>query len=97
MRRSAARPPPSCAGTGLHGHVVPAPGLRSTVIPVAHWRYDFVAADGGCRVTESTWDRRPRWFRKIAGLATGVGDRAAANAEHIRLTLQRLKERAEAG
>ncbi|MBO0863650.1 MAG: SRPBCC family protein [Mycobacterium sp.] len=69
--------------------------VRSAVIPVAHWRYEFAAADGGCRVTESTWDRRPRWFRKIAGLATGVGDRTAANTEHIRLTLQRLKERLE--
>lgn len=69
--------------------------VRYTVIPIAHWRYDFAAADGGCRVTESTWDRRPRWFRKLAGRATGTGDRAAANAEHIRLTLQRLKERLE--
>lgn len=71
--------------------------VRYAVIPIAHWRYDFVAADGGCRVTESTWDRRPRWFRKLAGRATGTGDRAAANTEHIRLTLQRLKERLEAG
>jgi hypothetical protein len=46
-------------------------------------------------VTESTWDRRPGWFRKVAGRATGVSDRAAANTEHIRLTLQRLKRRAE--
>jgi hypothetical protein len=30
-------------------------------------------------------------------LATGVADRAAANAEHIRLTLQRLEQHAEAG
>ena len=35
------------------------------------------AFDGGCRVTERTWDRR--------------------HAEHIKLTLQRLKEKAEAG
>ncbi|MGV7986385.1 SRPBCC family protein [Mycobacterium kansasii] len=70
--------------------------VRSAVIPVARWQYDIVASGGGCRVTESTWDRRPRWFRKIAGMATGVGDRAAANAEHIQLTLRRLKQRAEA-
>lgn len=69
--------------------------VRHTVIPIARWRYDFAPADGGCRVTESTWDRRPRWFRTVAGLATGVGDRAAANSEHIRLTLQRLKARLE--
>jgi hypothetical protein len=72
--------------------------VRFTVLPIARWRYDIeAAADGGCRVTESTWDRRPGWFRKVAYRATGVTDRAAANAEHIQLTLQRLKQRAEAG
>jgi hypothetical protein len=69
--------------------------VRYTVIPIARWQYDIVAADGGCRVKESTWDRRPGWFRKIAARSTGVTDRAAANAEHIRRTLQRLKQRAE--
>jgi len=69
--------------------------VTHTVLPIARWQYDIVAADGGCRVTESTWDRRPGWFRKIASRATGVPDRAGANAEHIRLTLQRLKQRAE--
>lgn len=71
--------------------------VRHTVIPIARWQYDIVPAGAGCRVTESTWDRRPGWFRKLAGRATGVSDRAAANAKHIRLTLQRLKQRAEAG
>ena len=71
--------------------------VRYTVLPVARWQYDIVAADGGCRVTESTWDRRPGWFRKVAGMSTGVTDRAAANAEHIQLTLQRLEQRAESG
>ncbi|BBZ44944.1 SRPBCC family protein [Mycobacterium parmense] len=70
--------------------------VTHTVLPIARWQYDIVADDAGCRVTESTWDRRPNWFRKLAGMATGVPDRAAANAEHIRLTLQRLKHRAEA-
>lgn len=70
--------------------------VRHTVFPIARWQYDIAAADGGCAVTESTWDRRPGWFRKVAGRATGVTDRAAANTEHIRLTLQRLKQRAEA-
>jgi hypothetical protein len=64
-------------------------------IPVAHWRYDITPTDGGCRVTERMWDRRPGWFVKPGGLATGVSDRAKANSEHIELTLQRLKERAE--
>ncbi|MEZ0364720.1 SRPBCC family protein [Mycobacterium sp. pUA109] len=72
--------------------------VRAAVIPVAHWRYEITALDDdGCRVTESTWDRRPRWIRKITPLTTGVTDRTAANAEHIRVTLQRLKRRAEAG
>ncbi len=70
--------------------------VRHSVLPIARWQYDIVAADGGCRVTESTWDRRPGWFRKLTVKATGVTDRAAANTEHIRLTLQRLKQRAEA-
>ncbi len=70
--------------------------VRHTVLPIAHWRYDIEPADGGgCRVTEQTWDRRPGWFAKVAGIATGVTDRKAANADHIRATLQRLKEKAE--
>jgi hypothetical protein len=71
--------------------------VRHSIVPIARWQYDIVAADGGCRVTESTWDRRPGWFRKLARRATGVTDRVAANTEHIQLTLQRLKQRAEAG
>jgi Polyketide cyclase / dehydrase and lipid transport len=68
-------------------------------IPVSHWRYDIVPvagdADGRCRVTEQMWDRRPGWFVKPGGLATGVMDRPTANTEHIKLTLQRLKKKAE--
>lgn len=66
-------------------------------IPVSHWRYEITAADGGCRVIESTWDRRPGWFRGPAGLATGVPKRTEANLAHIQATLQRLKQRAESG
>jgi hypothetical protein len=66
------------------------------VVPVAHWRYDIAPADGGCTVTERTWDRRPGWIRKPAALSTGVSDRTAANVEHIKLTLERLKAKAEA-
>ena len=69
--------------------------VRSLVVPVSHWRYDIEPVDGGCRVTERTWDRRPGWFSKVAPLATGVKDRAAANSEHIEATLRRLKEKAE--
>ena len=65
-------------------------------IPVAHWRYDIASANGGCRVTERMWDRRPGWFVKPGGVATGVMDRPTVNTAHIKLTLQRLKEQAEA-
>ena len=71
--------------------------VKSLIVPVAHWRYDIAATDGGCMVTERTWDRRPGWFVKPAGVATGVRDRKTANAENIRLTLERLKAKAEAG
>ena len=70
--------------------------VSSLVMPVAHWRYDIEPrATAVCRSTERTWDRRPGWFRKPAGMATGVKDRKTANAKHIKLTLQRLKEKAE--
>ncbi|OBK09882.1 SRPBCC family protein [Mycobacterium asiaticum] len=69
--------------------------VRHTVLPIARWQYDIEEHADGCRVTESTWDRRPGWFRKIAGKATGVQDRNAHNRKNINLTLQRLKERAE--
>ncbi len=70
--------------------------VRSGIIPVAHWRYEIVTADDGCHVTEATWDRRPGWFRKIAGIATGVPDRDTENSKNIAATLARLKEHAEA-
>jgi len=66
-------------------------------IPVSHWRYDITATADGCRVTERMWDRRPGWFVKPGGLATGVMDRPTANTEHMKLTLQRLKAKAETG
>ncbi|MEO6793807.1 MAG: SRPBCC family protein [Mycobacterium sp.] len=69
--------------------------VRSAVIPVARWEYRITPADGGCQVTESMWDRRPGWFVGVAGLVTGVKDRPTVNTENIRLTLDRLKQRAE--
>jgi hypothetical protein len=73
--------------------------VRYLGLPVARWRYDIMplneTADGGCRVTERTWDRRPGWFSKTAWIGTGVRDRDAANTEHMKLTLQRLNEKAE--
>lgn len=69
--------------------------VTALALPIARWRYDIEEAESGCRVTESTWDDRPGWFKVLAGTLTGVSDRGAANAEHIRLTLERLKARAE--
>lgn len=69
--------------------------VKSFVIPVAHWRYDITPTDSGCTVTERTWDRRPGWFKTVAGMVIGVRDRDTANAEHIKLTLKRLKAKAE--
>lgn len=86
----------TCTVTAAEPGRVFAFDVRHTLVPVAHWRYDIAPVDGGCRVTEQTWDRRPGWFRKPAGIATGVSDRTGANARHIELTLQRLKARAEA-
>jgi hypothetical protein len=65
-------------------------------VPISRWQYDIAAHDGGCTVTESTWDRRPPLYGPIAGLVTGTPNRGALNASHIQTTLQRLKARAEA-
>ena len=79
-----------------------APGERfafnvsHTGVPVSRWQYDILATGEGCTVTESTWDRRPGWYKKPAELATGVSNREGVNADHIQATLQRLKRRAEA-
>jgi hypothetical protein len=70
--------------------------VSHTGVPVARWQYDIAPANGGCSVTESTWDRRPFWYKLPAGLYTGILNRAGANADHIQATLQRLKTRAEA-
>jgi uncharacterized protein YndB with AHSA1/START domain len=69
--------------------------VRFAVLPIAHWRYDITPTGDGCTVVERTWDRRPGWFKKVAGRSTGVSDRTGANSKHIQLTLQRLKAKAE--
>jgi Polyketide cyclase / dehydrase and lipid transport len=70
--------------------------VSHTGIPISRWQYEIATSDRGCTVTESTWDRRPRWYKTPAGLVTGIMNRTGANAEHIAATLQRLKTRAEA-
>jgi hypothetical protein len=69
--------------------------VRHTVVPIARWLYEIEPTDGGCRVTESTWDNRPRWFKTPAGLFTGTPDRVGTNTSNIAATLARLKQRAE--
>ena len=71
--------------------------VTHTVVPISRWEYALEATDEGCIVTESTWDRRPGWFKAPAGLFTGVPKRAEANTAHIEATLRRLKARAETG
>jgi hypothetical protein len=64
---------------------------------IARWQYDIEPTATGCRVTESWTDRRHPAFARLSGLATGVTDRERANTDHIRITLDRLRQRAEAG
>jgi hypothetical protein len=70
--------------------------VSHTGIPVSRWQYDVTPTDSGCRVTESTWDRRPWWFKKPAELVTASPNRPAINQRNIEATLARLKARAEA-
>lgn len=107
---SAARPGARFRGHNRHGRkswksvvtVIDAePGrrlsFRVTVGPVkvSHWSYTFETVPTGCRVTESWVDLRPRWFRPIATLATGVGDRPPHNRRGMEQTLASLRAAAE--
>jgi hypothetical protein len=49
-------------------------------VPIANWRYEFEAAAGGCKVTESWDDHRTRWMR-VAGRVLGVHDAEHAKGE----------------
>jgi uncharacterized protein YndB with AHSA1/START domain len=69
--------------------------VTHTGIPVARWQYDIVPVAGGSQVTESMWDRRPWWFKKIAERVTASPDRLGINKRNMNATLDRLKERAE--
>ncbi|MET0133651.1 MAG: SRPBCC family protein [Kibdelosporangium sp.] len=69
--------------------------VKSVGIPVSRWLYEITTTPGGCVVTESTWDRRPKWFEIVSRVATGVTDRATVNRHNITATLERLKAKAE--
>lgn len=64
-------------------------------MPIARWQYDIEPEATGCTVTESTWDRRPAFFRPFGNLATGVSDRAEHNRRNMERTLRQLKAAAE--
>lgn len=65
-------------------------------LPVARWTYRIEPTPAGCRVTESTVDRRGRMISTLGRIATGVGDRTARNRDTMTHTLQELKRTAEA-
>ena len=64
-------------------------------VPVSRWQYTMESVDGGVRVTESWWDRRPAWFAKAAAPFTGVKERTPHNTVNIAETLRKLKTVAE--
>jgi hypothetical protein len=41
--------------------------VSHTGVPISRWQYDIAPAADGCSVTESTWDRRPGWYKAPAG------------------------------
>jgi Polyketide cyclase / dehydrase and lipid transport len=65
-------------------------------VPISRWQYDVEPAPEGCTITERTWLRAPLWFLLIGAAASGVVDRAGANAAHIATTLDRLKAHLDA-
>ena len=69
--------------------------VSSMGLQVADWGYAFTPTDKGCSVTETWEDRRAGFFKPIAGLATGVGDRASHNRAGMEQTLEALAKAAE--
>lgn len=65
-------------------------------VPISRWEYDIEPDGAGCRVTESSWLRVPRWFVPMAIMITGEPDRAGTNTANIATTLARLKAHVEA-
>jgi hypothetical protein len=65
-------------------------------IPIAQWAYEFESEGDGCRVIESSTERRPRWMRRIDDVVVmGVRDRAAHSREGMKATLAQLRRFAE--
>jgi hypothetical protein len=64
-------------------------------LPISAWSYEIAPTEQGCRITETWTDRRPGWFKPVAHLATGVGDRAKHTREGIEHTLAQVAATAE--
>jgi len=70
--------------------------VRFAGLPVATWRYSFVADDGhGTTITETVIDQRGRLLRRMSPFITGSRNRQARNDETMHVTLERLKAAAE--
>lgn len=78
---------------------VPGERLRFEVdylgLPISEWTYELSPTDDGCTVTESWVDRRHGWFKPLAQLATGVGDRTEFTRAGIEHTLEQLAQACE--
>ena len=64
-------------------------------ISISEWAYEFEPTSDGCRVSESWTDHRPGWFKPVARLGTGVGDRVERTRDGMAVTLDRLAATAE--
>jgi uncharacterized protein YndB with AHSA1/START domain len=64
-------------------------------LAVADWIYEFEPTPTGCKLSESTIDRRGFLIRFGGGPVTGVYNRAEHNLDGIRKTLAAIKAAAE--
>lgn len=63
---------------------------------VANWRYDIVATETGCTVTETWTDRRGKLVVWLGGIISGIKERSSHNLAGIETTLANLAAAAEA-
>jgi hypothetical protein len=65
-------------------------------LKIARWEFSIAPTPEGCRVTESTIDRRSSFVKRFAGIE-GIEDREAYNATSMATTLAALKAHLEGG
>jgi hypothetical protein len=70
--------------------------VTSFGIKLSDRRYEFESTAAGCRVTETWTDLRPKWYRPISTMATGVVDRQSSTRTAVEVTLERLGAAAQA-